>query len=318
MLFPGKETDYGEVNSGLLQPLGIPPIAPPELRPPASESPGFLSFRSVDYSHPVFEGMFARTSGGRMASPEVESPRIQTAVGLRAGTTGMPVITMSDGRPFLCEYRAGKGKAFVFAVESGITWSDFPFKGMFAPLVHRSVVYLATQEQPPETTRVGEPLSFTVRLSGESTARGYVVLSPSGNEERVQPEQRASSGVTIFQTEPVRETGIHVLVPEDGSGSRGRPLQALAVNSVVQESDLARVEDDKFDAFWGRLGIPASSIRTIDSPGEITRAVRESRYGVELWRYCLVLALVCALVEMVLSRAGTPAAGKEAYAHDSK
>jgi hypothetical protein len=179
------------------------------------------------------------------------------------------------------------------------------------------MVYLASQDRPAETTKVGERLRFAVRLTAEESAQRYVALSPSGSEERVQPDERASSGLMVFQTEPAQETGIHMLVPVGGAPARNQPVQALAVNCTVEESDLARVGDDALDAFWARMGIPASSVRHIVVPDEIPRAVRESRYGVELWRYCVILALLCALIEMVLSRAGTPIVSTETHAHNN-
>jgi hypothetical protein len=293
-------------------------MIPADLRQLDTGQSGFVSFSSIDYGHPLFEGMFLKPPGDHRASLAVESPRIRAAAGLRQGPASLPIITMSDGRPFLCEYTAGKGRVFLFAVESGTAWSDFPFKGLYAPLMHRSMLYLASLDEPAETTRVGEPLRFSARLTAEEAGRGYRVRTPSGSEERVQPRELASSGMTIFQTQPTQETGIHLLISGEDASTRNQPLAAATVHSAAAESDLARVTDEALTAFWNRVGIPPTRVQHIASPDDVPRIVQESRFGVELWRYFVVLALACALVEMALARAGASTVHAEAHAHDSK
>jgi hypothetical protein len=318
VFFPGATTDYVQLNAGLFAALRIPPISPADLRQLEPAQRSFLSFSSVDYGHPVFEGMFVKSPSIRGSDPVVESPHIRTAAGLLAGTTGLPIITMSDGKPFLCEYTAGKGKLFVFAIDGGNEWSDFPFKGIYAPLMHRSMLYLSSPHDPVDTPRVGEPLRFVVRMTAEQSGKGYIVKSPSGSDERVQPHQLASFGLTAFDTEPSTETGIYKLFPVDGGASQRHPMAAVAVNSHAPESDLMEVEEDSLSAFWNRMGVSTDHRQRIADAGEVSRAVQESRYGVELWRYFILLALVCAFMEMVLGRAGTHDVKAEDYAHNSK
>jgi len=314
VLFPGKETDYAETNRGLLAALGIPAITPPDLAQLAPGQTGFLSFSTVDYGHPIFEGMFLREPGKRGGAPAIESPRIRAAAGLRTGITGMAIVSMSDGRPFLCEYTAGNGRVLIFAVESEATWSDFPFKGVFAPLLHRSIMYLVSHHGNIDDATVGDRLRFPVRMTAEESGRGYLVRSPSGDEERVQPEQHAGSGMTVFQTSPSRETGSYLLLPANGSPDNTEPMQAIAVNAAALESDLAQVEEEGLAAFWKRMGISAERVRRLDAPADLLRVVREARVGVELWAYFLALALACALIEMALGRAGSSTFSEEGHA----
>jgi hypothetical protein len=314
MIFPGKDMDYVQFAAGLLAMLGIPAIAPADLLQLAPDRSGFVSFSTIDYKHPIFDGLFLQDPEKRRTTPLFDSPRIRTAAGLLPGTNGIPIITMTDGRPFLCEYAAGKGKVLVFAVESGTTWSDFPFKGLFAPLLHRCMMYLVSQHEGADAATVGDILRIPVRLTAEESGRGYLVRYPSTNDELVRPTQVASTGVTIFQTAPSRETGIYALMPAERSSSRLPPIQAVAVNVAAEESDLSRVDNNTLAAFWNRTGIPADRIRQIDTPTDVLRVVKESRFGVELWRSCLALALACALIEMALSRVGKTNISREEHA----
>jgi hypothetical protein len=314
IIFPGKETDYTSLNAGLLVSLGIPPLVPADLRQLATDRTGFLSFSAVEYKHPVFEGMFVQESGKTGASPSIQSPQIRTAAGLQVGTTGYPVITMTNGAPFLCEYSAGKGKILVFAVECGITWSDFPFKGVFAPLLHRSTLYLASQHDAIGDATVGDRLRFPLKQTAGEAQEAIVVKSPSGAEERVQPERHVASTTALYQSSSSQETGIYTLTTAGGASAKSAPLQAISVNSAPLESDLSRFTTDGFNAFLKRTGIAPDRTRMMQMPADIQHIVTESRYGTELWRYFLILAILCALAEMALSRATQSTTATEEHA----
>ena len=59
VIFPGNETDYEQLNKGLLSTLGIPTMLL-ILRQLAPDRTGFVTFSDVDFRHPVFEGCSCR------------------------------------------------------------------------------------------------------------------------------------------------------------------------------------------------------------------------------------------------------------------
>jgi hypothetical protein len=50
------------------------------------------------------------------------------------------------------------------------------------------------------------------------------------------------------------------------------------------------------------MGIAEGSITQLNSDSEITGTVLQSRFGIELWRYFLIAALLVALIEMFVAR----------------
>ena len=55
-------------------------------------------------------------------------------------------------------------------------------------------------------------------------------------------------------------------------------------------------------AFLERSGVDPERIRWISTPGEIRQTVYEARFGVDLWKHFLALALILALAEMIVGR----------------
>jgi len=303
LVFPGSGLNAVELNTDLIGPLGIPPIALPGPLADDRENAGFIRFRAIDYAHPIFTGMFERehTAGG--TQPAIESPRIRSAATLATGTTGSTLISLTDGRPFLREYQAGTGRVLLCAVDAGTEWSDFAVRGIFAPLLHRSILYLAMPQVAKDEAHVGDPLTFQLLRSSGEISREYVLVSPSGTEERVTPRPRPGTGTLLFTSAPAEEPGLYRL-RYGGSATDGdrSALQALAVHPNALESDLRPAPDNLLAAFWKRFGMEGQAVKKLDAGDSLVRQVEETRHGVELWRLFLTLAVGCALLEMLLAR----------------
>jgi hypothetical protein len=227
------------------------------------------------------------------------------AAGLNPGRAGQTVIAMSDGRPFLCDYTIGNGHVLAFAVDADTMMSDFPFKGLFAPLLHRSMMYLAGQQQTEDTSIVGQRLILPVRLQPSDMDRATIVRHPSGLEERVTVTARGDRRSAVIELGDTPEPGVYRAFAGSGETASGirRPLQAAAVHPAPFESDLHRAGDRDLEEFWARHRITPGQVTLLGAGDDVDRVVRESRYGFELWKLFVVLAIACALGEMLLARA---------------
>ncbi len=307
VLFPGGLTDAASLNASLLAAANIPLFT--SALAPAGPSPrsagGFITFGTVDFSHPLFAGMFTRQARGQGGLPSLDGPRMVAAAGLNPGRSGLTVIAMSDGRPFLCDYTIGNGHILAFAVDADTVMSDFPFKGLFAPLLHRSMMYLAGQQQTEDTSTVGQRLILPVRLQPSDMDHATIVRYPSGLEERVAVTARGDQRSAVIELSDTPEPGVYRAYAgsaETASGIR-RLLQAAAVHPAPFESDLHRVADQDLEEFWARHRITPGQVTLLSAADDVDRVVRESRYGLELWKLFVVLAIACALGEMFLARA---------------
>jgi hypothetical protein len=319
MIFPGEGIDFANYNDLIFRRLGIPPLLPSARdstgRPAVprvdtlgdAEPTRFLSFSNVDYAHPLFAGMFEQGVFGVKTAPAVESPRVLKTLKPQMGSQGRSIITLSDGTGFLMEYPVGQGRVLLVSVEAGLSWSDFPVKGVFAPLVYRAAIYLSAQNESAPSFLAGEPVTFTARPSATDQGKIFVCSSPSGREERIVPRLLSASGTNTFSLTQTSEVGIYS-VHQDNAGAAHRmdkgndPVQSIAVNVDPAESDLRPVRDDQLTAFRSRMGVSVSQFKRLAATADLDRTITETRYGVELWKYFAGLALVLALVEMAVGR----------------
>jgi hypothetical protein len=304
VVFPGEGMNARTYNETLANKLGLPLLPPMDPKQSPRNSGGttaFLSFGKIDYAHPLFSGLFESAAGRQGTGSRIESPEIKRTVGITNAGDGTVIIELGNGEPFLAEYRRGNGRVLLYTVEALPGWSNFPLKGIFAPLLHRSLLYVASGDLSNRRFTAGERLRLSVRrtsLSGQSSA---VVFAPSGLEERVAPRYRASTGTISFETAPASETGIYLLRPADRSGKQD-PLEAAAVDIAPTETDLHPAQREDLSRLWNRLGIPEQRVISLASTEGLERAIQESRYGMELWKYFAGLAFLLAIVEMLVAR----------------
>ena len=250
VLFPGTATDIQNYNRVLLEALQIPEAILTDLAGGTTDQESFLSFTALDRDHPLFAGMFEQERSGR-SRPDlpIESPHITRVVSSRGG--GHTIIGLAGGASFLSEFRLGAGRVMTFGVEAGAAWSDFPFKGIYAPLLHQMMLYLSARTVAPDRYMTGTPLELELR-SGSSPDDVFLLRSPAGIEERLVPYGSSASGTVRFRAGAPAETGFYHLVRR--VSGQEKTLLTVPVNiparRVRPRGSLARGDECISGAQW--------------------------------------------------------------------
>lgn len=262
----------------------------------SADGASLASFGRVDLEHPLFEGVFD-TNQRRDAG--VEQPRISRTMNLRpSGRAGQTLIELSNGVPFLHEVRHGGGALLWMAVAPTPEWSDLPVRGLFVPLLYRSVYYLsAGGSVAGEQLVAGMP--GEVRLSGLAPGTRLRLVGPDGAE--VAPDQRSLFGATLLQV------GRTLTVPGVYDVRAGdRLVRRVAVNVDPAESDLRVASPDSAAAVLEDvLGTP---VRLLEGtgPDAVAEALTARRAGTEIWNVFLLLALGFLVAEMLVASQWRP------------
>lgn len=299
VIFPGSQTLPATFNPGFAAPLQLPAVMGIEQLQPNTardESESFVTFDRVDFRHPFFQGMFEEdlvpAAPRRQPSPErtMETPNVKTFARFHVPPQARTVITLSNGSPFLVEVPAQQGRLLLFSVAPNLDWSDFPLKGLFVPLVHRAVAYLATEPQMNEIL-VGEEASLRTR--SRSTEK-WSITAPSGVETILQPTRMGIDQLIRFAK--TETPGIYTLK------SGASVVRKFVVNLHPDESRTAQADAAELGRLYQRVGVAAEMVQTLEPTAEIQRTIVQARHGVELWKHFLFAALLLALMEMVVAR----------------
>ncbi len=174
------------------------------------QTAGFVSPNDVDTAHPIFE-IFQRS--------HLSTVRVFKYVRIAGGK---PLLRLSDGHPLIVEIPEENLIVWTFSPQP--EYSDIVFKAVFAPLLHRTVTYLARIQERSEYT-VGDSVVITL-----PTARPVILSTPAG-ERTVSPvvdQQRAVVKIT-----DTRIPGIYQL-------SNGEK-RAIAINPLPAEGNLVPI-----------------------------------------------------------------------------
>lgn len=301
MIFPSASTDPSRYNAEFSTVVGLPQMK--SIDRPSGAAAGaatYIEFDKADLKHPLFEGMFESSAqsssslaSGRDERPAqaLESPRITASANFSPRTESTVLISMTSGSPFLTEQTLGSGRTLVFAVPPTPEWSDFPTRGLFVPLLHRSVLYLA---QPQSRIAETAPGSEILIRSSAGSSGPWELKTPQQLTIPVTPTLQLFQ--QLFRIVGPDQVGIYSLQ------ARGSTIQKFVVNLDPRESLTAKASTERMESLLQRLGIRTSAVRMMDGSDDLNRAVMESRFGKELWKYFVTFALLLAIIELFVAR----------------
>jgi len=260
------------------------------------------SFDRVELEHPLFEGVFHTEEEGD--APNVERPEIWFAARYEPESAGeQSIIRLSNGDPFLQEIRHERGVALLLAVAPDARWSELPVRGLFIPLMYRSLYYLSAYESiSGEQFPAARSAELRIaRPPGEALLR---LAGPDGTE--YVPEQRDlfDAALLMIDEEAVERSGVYDVSAGD------EIVRRIAFNVDERESDMFVLEAEEARRRLAEVvGAPVEIIAAGErSVGDVVEAVAEQRRGRELWKAFLLLALLFLAAEMVVAKGWRPTA----------
>jgi len=277
VLFPEKNVDFIEQNR-FLSSLSLPTIS----RISENENKTSInSFGKIDFTHPIFNGIFAKKG------EEIESPTFYKYFKYNTSGNGRNIIELQEKSTFLTEFKMNKGKILFFNVSPNLEWSNFPIKNIFAPLINRSISYLASNISNQETTFAGSELLVNISKRKSNQIK---IVRPDLSEEIININSESSKYLKYKNTNLL---GIYKFY------SNNILLDIKALNFNIAESNLAPIKTEIFSKI---ISGKSNSIININSFDLYKTQIAKSRYGSELWQLFLILALMLALLEMYISR----------------
>ena len=294
LIFPGAQTTASDFNATLATAFGISKMLPSQQQSQTTSTESFVEFSKTDLRHPIFQGMFeeydaAVRKQSTTKQPLLESPRITQSVNLQPTPKSHAVVTLSNSFPFLTDEQVGAGHILIYSVAAVPQWSDFPFKGLFVPLLHRSVAYLASPQTSSRSILTGD--EYTAQ-SGKVFSERITIVKP--NNEAVL--LNASENRRIIRFAQTDLPGNYIIK------SGANTSEMFTVNIDPAESNATRATELQLEKALQPWKIPSNHIHHISDAKDIEKTVLQVRLGTELWKHLLILALLVAIAEMLVAR----------------
>jgi hypothetical protein len=280
IIFPSSETNPKGFNNSLSA-IGLT-SAGSFVKTERGQS---IQFNEIDFNHPLFENIFMDEK-----KKQIESPDIYSYFKINSGGKGKSIIKLEDESSFLSEYLISEGKVLLFNCSPVFSWSDFPIKGIFAPLVTKSVMYLSAYNKSESNYLAGETINVNVSAR---TLPQIKVMRPDNSEDFINMnENQATDFISYSST----FTGGNY---KFFSGEK--LLATVSVNTDPAESVTEYLSEEEFDEYLEKINFNGKHIR-IGKNENPAQMILQARFGSELWRYFVLIAILLALVEMTIAR----------------
>jgi len=131
----------------------------------------------------------------------------------------------------------------------------------------------------------------TMEIPSIQTSEKQLLKLVKGNQS-VIPDVRQQEGSTLlYASDQLQETGIYDLKKQDST------VSVMAFNDNRSESDLSYYTPSELSKLVPQAGDVLEA-----GKGSLKAAVNETNLGLQLWKLCIILALICLAAEILLIR----------------
>jgi hypothetical protein len=280
-LFPGSKSDINKLDT-FLNSLEIPQL---KSYVGTKNNNQTISFRNVDYEHPLFTELFANKNNQKIESPEIYSYYIHSTQG-----KGKTIIDLFDQSSFLTEYKIGDGKVLLYSVVPDLTSSNFPIKSIFVPLMYKSLLYLSSQQKENVKYITGNKIELQTKSFVTNNAK---VIYPDLTEEFISINSELYQNYFPFNN--TLQAGNYKFFAGD------RLSESVSVNIDNRESQTTYLTEDDIVEYLKQINFKGLN-SFVDINSDVIQVIQQARYGSELWKLFLILALLTAIIEMFVAR----------------
>ncbi|MEO6523764.1 MAG: BatA domain-containing protein [Mucilaginibacter sp.] len=198
------------------------------------------------------------------------------------------LMDLPGGKTFFGVYPFGRGRTYVSAVPLDDAYSNLAHHALLVPTLFR--IALLSGHDPALFYTIGEDEAVET-LPVQSTDKQ--VLKLHKDQQVIIPDVRQQEGSTVlYLSDQVREPGNYRLQKQDSL------MAVLAFNNSRSESDLSYPDDAELKAQTS--GKESNIIQA--GVASLKDTVAKTNIGLELWKLCIILALISLAAEILLIR----------------
>jgi len=237
--------------------------------------------RELNLRNPVFASIFENSP----QNPDL--PEVKKYFRLsNSGNGKETLMQLQNGNGFWESYINGKGKVYVSAVPLDDNFSNLQRHALFVPIMFR-IALLSGHDQALFYT-VGR--DETMEIPSVETSEKQILKLVKGSQTII-PDIRQDEGSTLlYVSDQLQETGLYNLNKQDST------LAVMAFNDNRSESDLSYLSRADLKKVLPDNG------NILLGKGSLKDAVTQTNLGMQLWKLCIILALIFLAAEILIIR----------------
>ncbi|TND04834.1 MAG: hypothetical protein FD123_3771 [Bacteroidetes bacterium] len=248
-----------------------------------------IAVDKINYDHPLYAGVFERRSGN------IDLPVIRGhyPLGRSVRTTQEELLKLRNGEIFACSNTFGKGKVYLCTAPLDPAYSNFAQHAVFVPTLYQAVLFSQPQNDLFYTIGKSENIHLPGALAGGDNV--FHASNKAKNFDVIPVHSVSESGVSINLHRQITEPGNYIIKAGE------KQISGIAFNYDRKESDLTVLSPEDIKKNYTDAGLTNFSL--VETGGkDLTSTLAEIDLGVRLWKWCIWLALIFLLAEVLLLR----------------
>jgi hypothetical protein len=245
----------------------------------------------IDLQHPVFTDVFENKNSG---TDKVNYPVAVKHFPLaRNGSGRIVLMQLQGGDPFLSEYNRGKGKLYLFSVPLTPGFSNLSHHAMVVPLLYKMA--LLSMRLPEVSYVLGKNAPISIEKGSVSADETFHLLNAAAKVDIIPAHRVLPEGIQVSAGDQIPASGNYEL-------KKGNELVAVvAYNYNRKESDLKYLSADELTQLSNGAHLAGVQLYKANV-NDLTKTLNQQAEGIPLWKYCVLLALLFLLIEILLLR----------------
>jgi hypothetical protein len=273
VVFPSADADLANYRS-FLQPMNA--AYPEKLITEATR------VASLNRQSPVFKNVFESFP----QNPDL--PAVKKYYQLSQSHGGQDnLMTLTGGQSFWSGYTSSQGKVYVAAVPLDEEFSYLPRHALFVPTLFR--IALLSGHDLPLFYTLGQ--DETIEIPPVQVAEKQLLKLVKSDQITIPDVKQQEGSTILYLSDQLQETGIYTLKKQDST------LAMLAFNDNRSESDMSYLTQATLKE-W----MPKSTSLLTGGNASLKGIVTETNFGTQLWKLCIILALIFLAAEILLIR----------------
>lgn len=281
VIIPSINPDISKIND-LLQKFNLPLAA--GFAGKLNDKSLSLQFEKLEFGHPVFLNLFKNDD-----KKNIESPSVNYFLKYLTQGKGSSIISLTEGSSFLSEFKSGNGKILFFNTAFDPSWSNFPIKTIFAPLIVKTVFYLSQKENLQKNLLAGDPIKIDLNRVKSVPVK---IVKPDSTTDFLNIDLTNQKFVEYTNT---NLAGFYKIFSDN------QQIDNIAINFEPSESNPVYSNEKDLEKYLEQINFKGNFI-IVDKNKNPFETINQARFGSELWRIFLMVAIILAITEMTLAR----------------
>jgi hypothetical protein len=246
----------------------------------------------LDFKNGIFNDVFDESTKNQT---NLDLPKVNAYYSLNTAVASgrNSLMQLESGASFLSEYTVGKGKMYLFTVPLNSAFCNLSQHALIVPLLYKMAIL--SMNLPQNSAIIGEKDELFV---SENISVGDNVLHLTNEENKtdIVPQMKTvNGGIQIATNGLLTKAGYYNLT------NANTTYAVFSFNYNRKESNMQFMSEDDLKSKAEESHLTNYAFYN-DQGGSLTKKISRLSEGIALWKYCIIIALLAFLAEILIIR----------------